>query len=115
MEIQSLFHWLSALIALPAIAYSGQPFFRSALTALKAWRLNMDVPISLALLLATGMSLVQTIRGTEQVYFDAGISLVFFLLIGRYLDQSLFQGMHYSQCSLAGSIRLPGMQPGKTR
>lgn len=88
-EIQSLFHWLSALIALPAIAYSGQPFFRSAMTALKAWRLNMDVPISLALLLATGMSLVQTIRGTEQVYFDAGVSLVFFLLIGRYLDQSL--------------------------
>jgi len=88
-EIQSLFHWLSALIALPAIAYAGQPFFRSALTALNAWRLNMDVPISLALLLATGMSLAQTIRGTEQVYFDAGVSLVFFLLIGRYLDQSL--------------------------
>ena len=88
-EVRSLFHWLSALIALPTIAYSGQPFFRSALTALKAWRLNMDVPISLALLLATGMSLVQTIRGTEQVYFDASVSLVFFLLIGRYLDQSL--------------------------
>ncbi len=88
-EIQSLFHWLSALIALPTVAYSGQPFFRSAATALKAWRLNMDVPISLALLLATGMSLVQTIRGTEHVYFDASVSLVFFLLIGRYLDQSL--------------------------
>ncbi|KUO54414.1 MAG: ATPase P [Alphaproteobacteria bacterium BRH_c36] len=88
-EIQSLFHWLSALIALPTIGYSGQPFFRSAQTALKAWRLNMDVPISLALLLATGMSLAQTIRGTEQVYFDASVSLVFFLLIGRYLDQSL--------------------------
>ena len=88
-EIQSLFHWLSALIAIPTVAYSGQPFFRSAATALKAWRLNMDVPISLALLLATGMSLVQTIRGTEHVYFDASVSLVFFLLIGRYLDQSL--------------------------
>ena len=88
-EVQSLFHWLSALIALPTVAYSGQPFFRSAATALKAWRLNMDVPISLALALATGMSLVQTIRGSEQVYFDASVSLVFFLLIGRYLDQSL--------------------------
>lgn len=88
-EIQSLFHWLSALIAIPTVAYSGQPFFRSAATALNAWRLNMDVPISLALLLATGMSLVQTMRGTEHVYFDASVSLVFFLLIGRYLDQSL--------------------------
>lgn len=88
-EMRSLFHWLSALIALPTVAYSGQPFFKSAITALKAWRLNMDVPISLALLLASGMSLAQTIRGTEQVYFDASVSLTFFLLIGRYLDQSL--------------------------
>ncbi|MCH9808522.1 MAG: heavy metal translocating P-type ATPase [Alphaproteobacteria bacterium] len=88
-ELRVMFHWLSALIALPTVAYSGQPFFRSALTALKAWRLNMDVPISLALLLAAGMSLTQTIRGTEHVYFDASVSLIFFLLIGRYLDQSL--------------------------
>ncbi len=88
-EVRSLFHWLSALIALPTVAYSGQPFFRSAVTVLKAWRLNMDVPISLAILLATGMSLVQTIRGTDHVYFDASVSLLFFLLIGRYLDQSL--------------------------
>ncbi len=88
-EMRSLFHWLSALIALPTVAYAGQPFFKSAITALKAWRLNMDVPISLALLLATGMSLTQTIRGTEHVYFDASVSLIFFLLIGRYLDQSL--------------------------
>ena len=88
-EIRSLFHWLSALIALPTVAYSGQPFFLSAATALRAWRLNMDVPISLAILLATGMSLVQTIRGTDHIYFDASVSLLFFLLIGRYLDQSL--------------------------
>lgn len=87
--MQSLFHWLSALIAIPAVAYAGQPFFSSAFTALKARRLNMDVPISLALILATGMSVAQTIQGTEQVYFDAAVSLVFFLLIGRYLDQSL--------------------------
>jgi Cu2+-exporting ATPase len=84
---QGLFHWLSALIAMPAITYSAQPFFRSARTALKARRLNMDVPISLGITLATAMSLFQTIRGSEQVYFDAAIMLTFFLLIGRYLDE----------------------------
>jgi Cu2+-exporting ATPase len=84
---QGLFHWLSALIAMPAIAYSAQPFFSSAATALKARRLNMDVPISLGITLATAMSLFQTIRGTEHVYFDAAIMLTFFLLIGRYLDE----------------------------
>ena len=88
-SIRALFHWLSALIALPAIAYAGQPFFRSARLALKGGRLNMDVPISLGVILASGMSLFQTIRGTEHVYFDAAITLLFFLLIGRFLDQSM--------------------------
>lgn len=85
----SLFHWLSALIAMPAIAYSAQPFFRSAGGALRGGRLNMDVPISLGIILATGMSLFQTIRGTSHVYFDAAIMLTFFLLIGRYLDEQV--------------------------
>ena len=87
--VRGLFHWLSALIALPAIAYAGQPFFRSARQALKGRRLNMDVPITLGVMLATAMSLYQTVRGNDHVYFDAAITLLFFLLIGRYLDQSM--------------------------
>lgn len=86
---QAFFHRLSAFIALPAIAYSGQPFFQSALAALKGRRLNMDVPISLAIILASGMSCFQMLSGSEQVYFDAAITLIFFLLIGRWLDQRL--------------------------
>ena len=88
-EVQEFLHWLSALIALPAILYAGQPFFASAADALKGRRLNMDVPISLAILLASSMSLYQTMRGSEQVYFDAAITLLFFLLIGRFLDQRM--------------------------
>lgn len=83
---QALFHWLSALIALPTVAYAGQPFFRSALGALRARHLNMDVPISLAVILAAGMSLFQTIRHGDAVYFDASVMLLFFLLLGRVLD-----------------------------
>jgi P-type Cu2+ transporter len=89
MALATAFRWLSALIALPTVAYAGQPFFISALIALKARRLNMDVPISLAILLATGMSLYQTMHGSEQVYFDAAVSLLFFLLVGRFLDETL--------------------------
>ena len=87
--LASAFRWVSALIALPTVAYAGQPFFVSALGALKGRRLNMDVPISLAILLATAMSLYQTMRGGEQVYFDAAVSLLFFLLVGRFLDETL--------------------------
>jgi len=83
---RDLMHWLSALIAVPAIIYAGRPFFRSALSALASWRTNMDVPISLGVLLATLMSLSETMRGAEHAYFDSAISLLFFLLIGRYLD-----------------------------
>ncbi len=87
--MKTLFHWISALIALPAIAYAGQPFFKSAYAALSARRLNMDVPISLGITLATAMSFAQTMRGTEHVYFDAAAMLVFFLLVGRLLDESM--------------------------
>ncbi|MCG8442125.1 MAG: heavy metal translocating P-type ATPase, partial [Caulobacterales bacterium] len=86
---RDLFHWLSALIALPAAAYAGRPFFESAVAALRAGRANMDVPISLAVLLALGMSVAETWRGAEEAYFDAAVMLLFFLLIGRWLDHML--------------------------
>ncbi len=84
---RGLLHWFSALIALPAILYAGRPFFHSALGALSKGRTNMEVPISLAVLLAGGMSLFETIRGGEHAYFDSAVTLLFFLLIGRYLDR----------------------------
>ncbi|WP_295511725.1 heavy metal translocating P-type ATPase [uncultured Sulfitobacter sp.] len=83
---RELFHLISATISLPAVLYCGQPFFASAWSALRVRGLNMDVPISLAILLATGMSLFEVMNGGAHAYFDAALSLTFFLLIGRYLD-----------------------------
>jgi Cu2+-exporting ATPase len=88
-ETRDLFHWLSAAIALPAAAYAGQPFFRSAWSALKARHTNMDVPISLGILLALGLSLYETTHSAEHAYFDSAIMLIFFLLCGRVLDQMM--------------------------
>ena len=82
----ALLHWVSALIAMPAIAYAGRPFFASALAALRQRRTNMDVPISLGVLLVTGLSLVETIHGRDHTYFDSAVTLLFFLLVGRVLD-----------------------------
>src|SRR5665648_1284351 len=105
--VAGLFRWLSALIALPTVVYAGQPFFVSGFAALKGRRLNMDVPISLAIILAPGMSLSQTMLGTEQVSFDAAVTLLFFLLVGRYLDESLrvrARGEAQNLLSLQGGI-----------
>jgi Cu2+-exporting ATPase len=88
-ETRDLFHWLSALIALPAAAYAGQPFFRSAWSALRSRHVNMDVPISLGITLALGMSLVETAHHAEHAYFDSAVMLIFFLLCGRYLDHAM--------------------------
>jgi Cu2+-exporting ATPase len=88
-EQRDFFHWLSALIALPAAAYSGQPFFISAFRALRARRTNMDVPISIGIVLALSMSVVETFHHAEHAYFDAALMLITFLVAGRYLDQSM--------------------------
>jgi len=83
---RDLFHALSALIALPALAYSGRVFFRSAWSALRHGRTNMDVPISIGVTMAFGLSIYETIHHGAHAYFDASVTLLFFLLIGRTLD-----------------------------
>lgn len=86
---RDLFHWLSALIALPVVAYAGRPFFSSAAMALRHRRTNMDVPISIGVLLATGLSVYETATGGEHAYFDSAVMLLFFLLAGRALDATM--------------------------
>lgn len=86
IPIRDFLHWISAMIAIPAVAFSGRPFFMSAWNALSAGRTNMDVPISVGLLLTTGMSLFELATHGEHAYFDSAVMLMFFLLIGRYLD-----------------------------
>lgn len=85
-ETRDLFHWVSALIALPVAAYSGQPFYRNAWRALRSGHVNMDVPITLGVALALVLSIYETTQSATHAYFDSAIMLLFFLLGGRTLD-----------------------------
>ena len=88
-ETRDFFHWASALIALPAAAFAGRPFFASAWRSLRSGALNMDVPISLGVILALAMSVVETAHHAKDAYYDSAIMLLFFLLVGRALDHAM--------------------------
>jgi Cu2+-exporting ATPase len=88
-ETRDFFHWMQAIVALPAAAYAGRPFYESALRGLRARRINMDFPITLGVVLSLIMSVVETANGATHAYFDGAIMLLFFLLVGRALDQSM--------------------------
>ena len=78
---RDLFHWLSAAIALPTVAYAGRPFFRSAWRALRHGGTNMDVPISIGVLLVCTISLYETATSGPHAYFDGAVMLLFLSLI----------------------------------
>jgi Cu2+-exporting ATPase len=103
---RDFFHWLSALIVLPAAGFAGQPFFQSAIAAVRARSLNMDVPITIGILLALSMSVVETARHAQAAYFDSAIMLIFFLLIGRTFDQAMRRKTRAVATNLA-ALRAP--------
>ena len=83
---RDLFHWVSALIALPVLVFAGRIYYRSAWSALRHGRMNVDVPIAIGITMAYALSLYETVHSGPHAYFDAAVTLLFFLLIGRTLD-----------------------------
>ncbi len=79
------------LLTTPVLVYSGAPFFIAALNDLRQRRLGMDVPVSIALLLAFGASVVNTLRGSGQIYYDSVTMFIFLLSLGRFAEMTVRQ------------------------
>ncbi|KCZ93424.1 heavy metal translocating P-type ATPase [Hyphomonas johnsonii] len=88
---RDLFHWISAAIAFPTLLYAGRIFYIPAFQAIRKGRVSMDVPVTIGLLLTFMMSLYDTFTHGLHAYFDAVVTLLFFLLIGRTLDHLMRQ------------------------
>ncbi len=78
--------WVSFILAIPIIFYGALPFYTGAIKALKAKRLSMDVPVSIAILLAFSASAWATITQQGEVYFESVSMFTFLLLIGKFLE-----------------------------
>ena len=86
---RTMMMWMSGAVGAPCAIFAGMTFFRSAWRSLRAGRANMDVPISLGVILTLAISFSETILHGRDAYFDAAVSLLFLLLIGRWLDHKL--------------------------
>ncbi|MEI6895574.1 MAG: heavy metal translocating P-type ATPase [Colwellia sp.] len=78
--------WVSFILTLPIVFYSAHPFYTGAIKALKAKRLSMDVPVSIAIILAFSASAWATITQQGEVYFESVSMFTFLLLIGNFLE-----------------------------
>jgi Cu2+-exporting ATPase len=85
-EWLELLRWLSMMMAAPVVLYSSWPFYHAAWRSLKSRNLIMDVPVSLAIILAYAASCWATLFGVGEVYFEAVTTFAFFLLAGRYFE-----------------------------
>jgi Cu2+-exporting ATPase len=79
--------WVSLLLTTPAMLWPGRVFFQGALAALRTRRLHMDVPVAIALAAGYLRGAVNTVTDQGPIYFDGVATLIFLLLVGRWLQQ----------------------------
>jgi Cu2+-exporting ATPase len=91
-EMRTFLRWVSALLTVPVVFYSSQTFFVAAWRELKQGRLGMDVPVSIAVVLAFVASLWATVTQGPDVYYDSVTMFAFFLLTGRFLEMGARHG-----------------------
>jgi Cu2+-exporting ATPase len=86
-EFRSFFRWVSLALAVPSVTWCATVFYRGAWGALKTRALHMDLPIAIGILAGFIQGAINTVRGAGEIYFDSVTALIFFLLVGRFLQR----------------------------
>lgn len=79
-----LFNWMSFLLFLPVVFYSGTIFYKGAWNSLRLRNINIDLPITVALWSGFALSTFNLLRGNGQIYYDSTASFIFLILTSRY-------------------------------
>ncbi|MDH3219444.1 MAG: heavy metal translocating P-type ATPase [Gammaproteobacteria bacterium] len=103
---EQFFRWLSLGLTLPVLLYSAPPFFQAAWRDLKRLRVAMDLPVSLAIGIAFASSVVTTVNGHGEIYFDSVVMFIFFLSASRYFENMARQRSAASIEKLVQSLPL---------
>ena len=96
-SMQSLFRYFNLILAIPVFLYSSLPFYKSAWGSLKHRYLNIDAPIALAIIMTFGRSLYEVLSNTGGGYFDSMSGIVFFMLVGRVLQEKTYQQLSFER------------------
>jgi P-type Cu+ transporter len=96
-SMQSLFRYFNLILAIPVLLYSSLPFYESAWGSLKHKFLNIDAPIALAIIMTFGRSLYEVLSNTGAGYFDSMSGIVFFMLVGRVLQEKTYQQLSFER------------------
>ncbi|CAN5550704.1 heavy metal translocating P-type ATPase metal-binding domain-containing protein [soil metagenome] len=92
-----VFRWMSVIISLPVVFFSAAEFYKSAWKSLKHGFLNIDAPIVLAIWVTFGRSIYEVLSGAGSGYFDSMSGIVFFMLIGRVLQDKTYEQLSFER------------------
>jgi len=128
VALRGMFRWANVFLALPVLLYSSLPFYQSSWKSLRHKFLNIDAPIALAIIVTFIRSAYEVISGYGGGYFDSMAGIVFFMLIGRILQDKTYRQLSFerdysSYFPIAVSVlkdgkevptALPSIKPGDT-
>ncbi|HLF32935.1 MAG TPA: heavy metal translocating P-type ATPase metal-binding domain-containing protein, partial [Cyclobacteriaceae bacterium] len=95
--LQRTITWLSAILSVPVIFYCALDYFKSALAGIRQRFINIDIPVSLGIISLFAVSFYQVISGSGPGYFDSLSGLVFFLLIGKWVQNLTYEGLSFDR------------------